>query len=97
MHQSLCRAAELVASALLFIPIAIARETPATLSGTITDTSGSVVAGAALVLANVETGVERLQRLEPILAPRVKDGKLKVVGGVYDLLTGSVTLIGKKK
>src|SRR5579864_6538200 len=31
---------------------------------------------------NVETGVERLQRLEPILAPRVKDGKLKVVGGV---------------
>ena len=46
---------------------------------------------------NVEIGVERLQGLEPILAPRVKDGKVKVVGGVYDLLTGSVTLIGKKK
>jgi carbonic anhydrase len=46
---------------------------------------------------NVEVGVERLQGLEPILAPRVKDGKVKVVGGVYDLLTGAVTLIDKKK
>jgi carbonic anhydrase len=45
---------------------------------------------------NVEAGVEKLQGLEPILAPRVKDGKVKVVGGVYDLLTGTVTLIGKK-
>jgi carbonic anhydrase len=43
---------------------------------------------------NVETGVERLQRLEPIVAPRVRDRKVKVVGGVYDLLTGAVTLIG---
>src|SRR6266568_575161 len=58
MHQSFCRAAALVASALLFIPIAIAQETRATLSGTVTDSSGSVVAGAALVLANIETGVE---------------------------------------
>jgi carbonic anhydrase len=46
---------------------------------------------------NVETGVEKLQRLEPILAPRVKDGKLEVVGGVYDLFTGSVALINNKK
>ena len=46
---------------------------------------------------NVETGIERLQRLEPILAPRVRDGKLDVVGGVYDLLTGSVALISSKK
>lgn len=46
---------------------------------------------------NVETGVGRLQSLEPILAPRVKDGTLKVVGGVYDLLTGSVALISDKK
>src|SRR5689334_4969175 len=37
---------------------------------------------------NVETGVEKLRRLEPILAPRVKEGKLKVAGGVYDLFTG---------
>ena len=46
---------------------------------------------------NVETGVERLRRLEPILAPRVKDGKLDVLGGVYDLLTGSVRLTSNKK
>jgi carbonic anhydrase len=42
---------------------------------------------------NVEIGVERLKELEPILAPRVKEGKLKVVGGVYDLRTGAVTLV----
>jgi carbonic anhydrase len=43
---------------------------------------------------NVAIGVERLQRLEPILAPRVRDGKVKVVGGVYDLRTGAVALTG---
>jgi carbonic anhydrase len=43
---------------------------------------------------NVEIGVEKLKGLEPILAPRVKDGKVKVVGGVYDLRTGVVSLIG---
>src|ERR1700757_1824059 len=32
---------------------------------------------------NVEIGVERLKGLQPILVPRVKDGKLKVVGVVY--------------
>jgi carbonic anhydrase len=42
---------------------------------------------------NVEIGVERLKDLQPILAPRVKDGKLKVVGGVYDLRTGKVTML----
>ena len=42
---------------------------------------------------NVEIGVERLKELQPILAPRVKDGKLKVVGAVYDLRNGSVTLL----
>jgi len=40
---------------------------------------------------NVELGVERLKQLQPILAPRVKEGKLKVVGAVYDLRTGAVT------
>jgi carbonic anhydrase len=49
------------------------------------------------ILQNVEIGVERLQGLEPILAPRVKDGKVKVVGGVYDLSTGTVTMIEKAK
>jgi carbonic anhydrase len=46
---------------------------------------------------NVEAGVERLQGLEPILAPRIRDGKVKVIGGVYDLRTGTVTLTGKGK
>jgi carbonic anhydrase len=45
---------------------------------------------------NVQNGVERLRRTEPILAPRIKEGKLKVVGAVYDLLTGSVALISDK-
>jgi carbonic anhydrase len=40
---------------------------------------------------NVELGVERLRELQPILAPRVKEGKLKVLGAVYDLRTGVVT------
>jgi carbonic anhydrase len=43
---------------------------------------------------NVEIGVEKLKKLEPILAPRVRDGKVKVVGGVYDLRTGEVKIIG---
>jgi len=42
---------------------------------------------------NVQIGVQRLKGLEPILAPRVKDGKLKVVGAVYDLSVGAVTLV----
>ena len=45
------------------------------------------------VRRNVEIGVERLQELKPILAPRVKDHRVRVVGGVYDLLNGAVTLI----
>jgi carbonic anhydrase len=42
---------------------------------------------------NVQIGVEKLKGLEPILATPVKEGKLKVVGGVYDLRTGKVTLV----
>jgi carbonic anhydrase len=42
---------------------------------------------------NVEIGVEKLKVLEPILAPKVRDGKLKVVGAVYDLRTGEVKLV----
>jgi carbonic anhydrase len=43
---------------------------------------------------NVDIGVERLKGLQPILAPRVKDGKVKVAGAVYDLRTGTVKLVG---
>ena len=49
------------------------------------------------VRKNVEIGVERLQGLKPIVASRVKDRKVKVVGGVYDLLTGAVTLVNTKE
>ena len=42
---------------------------------------------------NVEIGVGRLKGLEPIVGPAVKAGKVKVVGGVYDLATGAVTLV----
>ena len=55
---------------------------------------GDALANA--VRKNVEIGVEMLQRLEPIVAPRVKDRKVKVVGGVYDLLNGAVTLMDTK-
>ena len=56
---------------------------------------GKGMAGDSLenaIRQNVEIGVERLQGLEPVLAPRVTAGKVKVVGGVYDLRTGGVTL-----
>ena len=46
---------------------------------------------------NVAMGVEKLQELEPIVAPRVKDRKVRVVGGVYDLHTGMVTLVDTRK
>jgi len=42
---------------------------------------------------NVEIGVERLKGLQPILAPRVKESKVNVVGAVYDLRTGMVKLV----
>lgn len=44
------------------------------------------------IRANVSLGVDKLKGLEPILGPRVKDGRLKVVGGVYDLRTGRITM-----
>lgn len=46
------------------------------------------------IKANVEQGVKRLKRLEPILADSVRKGTLKVVGAVYDLHNGKVTAFG---
>jgi carbonic anhydrase len=46
--------------------------------------------------ANVNAGVEKLKSLPPILAPRVKAGSVKVVGGVYDLQTGTVKLLERE-
>jgi carbonic anhydrase len=51
--------------------------------------SGNLLENA--IKANVKQGVERLKRLEPILADPVKKGTLKVVGAVYDLHSGKVT------
>ncbi len=44
--------------------------------------------------ANVAIGVDLLRDLQPIVAPAVKRGQVKVVGAIYDLRTGSVTLTG---
>jgi carbonic anhydrase len=45
------------------------------------------------IRANVKRGVDRLDDLQPIIEPAVKAGKLKIVGGVYDLATGKVQML----
>ncbi len=45
------------------------------------------------VIANVRANVARLIDAKPILAEMVAAGKLRVVGGVYDLATGKVALV----
>ena len=45
------------------------------------------------IRANVLAGVARLKTLPPIVGPAVKRGKVSVVGGVYDLKSGAVTMI----
>ena len=45
------------------------------------------------IRANVLRGVDRLDDLQPIIAPAVKANKIKIVGGVYDLATGKVQLL----
>lgn len=45
-----------------------------------------------VVAANVVYQIEQLQR-SPLLAERVRLGKLQIVGGRYDLDTGTVTLL----
>lgn len=52
--------------------------------------SGDVVEKA--VVANVQYQIERLGRSQ-LLTERVESGKLKIVGGRYDLDTGKVTII----
>jgi carbonic anhydrase len=45
------------------------------------------------VIANVRYNVQRLQQEKPIIADMVATGKLRVVGGVYELATGKITLV----
>jgi carbonic anhydrase len=47
---------------------------------------------ANVTKANVLAGVNRLEGLNPILAPLVKKGELRVVGGVYELATGKIEI-----
>ena len=44
------------------------------------------------VVANVRYQIEQLQR-SPLLTERLRSGKLKIVGGRYDLDTGTVTIL----
>ncbi|MCB1394306.1 MAG: carbonic anhydrase [Nitrobacter sp.] len=45
------------------------------------------------VIANVRHNVERLQQATPILSDMVTKKKIRVVGGVYELATGKITLV----
>jgi carbonic anhydrase len=45
------------------------------------------------VLANVRYQVELLQGTSSMLIPLIQEGKLKIVGGLYDLDTGEVTIL----
>jgi carbonic anhydrase len=45
------------------------------------------------VLANIQYQVQELSKKSTILAKFVSEGKLKIVGGLYDLDTGKVTVI----
>ena len=55
------------------------------------DTSAGLAQRA--VIANVRYNVKQLTEAKPILADMVAAGKLKVVGGVYELGTGKVTMV----
>jgi len=52
---------------------------------------GDLLANA--IRANVAMNVDRLKTTTPILKAAVDDGKLRVVGGVYNLKTGRVDLL----
>lgn len=45
------------------------------------------------IRANVRRSVERLRTLEPVIAPAVRSGKVRVEGAVYDLASGKVQLM----
>ena len=44
-------------------------------------------------LENIRQNVTRLELATPLISRRVRDGKLKIVGGLYDLETGRVDLM----
>lgn len=56
----------------------------------IKDQAGDTINNA--VTANVQYQIEQLKR-SPLLTERLQSGKLKIVGGRYDLDTGTVTMV----
>lgn len=46
------------------------------------------------IKANVRKCVDRLKRLDPIVSEFVETGRIQVVGGVYELSTGKVEMVG---
>jgi carbonic anhydrase len=45
------------------------------------------------IIANIQYQVRKLPETSTILGGLVKDGKLKIVGGIYDLGSGKVTIV----
>jgi carbonic anhydrase len=45
------------------------------------------------VVENVRYQIERMQQQSPVLTQLVADGKLKIVGGRYDLDSGKVAIV----
>jgi carbonic anhydrase len=49
----------------------------------------------ASVRENIRTQVEQLKNLEPVLAKRVREGSILIVGALYDLDSGKVEFFEK--
>jgi carbonic anhydrase len=48
---------------------------------------------ANTIAQNVRENVARLRAIGPVIGPAVKSGKLEILGGVYDLKSGNVSLL----
>ena len=48
---------------------------------------------AEAIRGNVRYNVAQLQKDQPIIADMVTNGTVKIVGGVYDIASGKVTLL----
>lgn len=49
----------------------------------------------AAIRENIKMQVEQLKNLEPVLAKRVREGSIKIIGALYDLNTGKVEFYEK--
>lgn len=45
------------------------------------------------IVENVRLNVHRLQVAKPVIADKVREGRVRIVGGVYDIATGRVALV----